>query len=90
MGGKKRALRTSHFVSGVVAGLVGVVKVGIEGGVGGRKYLDLAYLATCQMLIPPSLLAFSSASSKLLHFAALIAAPFAFLAAMCSSPVSWD
>ncbi len=90
MGGKKRAFSTSLLASGVVAGSVGTVRVGIEGGAGGRKLFDLADLARCQILFPPLLLAFSSASSKLLRFAALIAALLAFMADMYSSFASWD
>jgi hypothetical protein len=60
MGGKKRAFSTSHLVSGVVAGPVGAVRVGIEGGAGGWKLFDLAHLARCQIFFPPLLLAFSS------------------------------
>ncbi len=46
MGGKKRALRASHLASRVVAGPWGVVREGIEGGVGGRKLFDLAHFAS--------------------------------------------
>ncbi len=90
MGGEKRAFKASHLALGVVAGQVGAVRVGIEGGAGGRKLFDLAHLARCQILFPLSLLAFSSAYSKLLCFAALMAAPLDFLAAMYSSFASWD
>jgi hypothetical protein len=75
MGGKKWAFNISYLASGVVAGPVSAVKVGIEEGVGGRKLLDLAHLARRQMLFSPSLLAFSSASSKLLSFAAYLLRP---------------
>jgi hypothetical protein len=63
MGGKKGALSAPHFASGVVAGPVGDMRVGIEGGAGGRKLLDIALLARHKMFFSPSLLAFSSASS---------------------------
>jgi hypothetical protein len=68
------------LATGVVAGPWGVWRVGIEGGVGGRKLFDLAHFANLQKLFPPSLNAFSIASSKLCLFALLIAAPLALLA----------
>ncbi len=69
---------------------MGGVRVRNEGGVGGMKVLDFAHIASCHMLFLPSLLAFSSNSSKLLHFAAFIAAPLALLVALYSSSAQWD
>ncbi len=86
-GGKKRAFRASHLASCVVAGPWGVVRVGMEGGVGGRKLFDLAHLANLQKLFPLSLDAFSIASSKLRLFALLIAALMALLASRYSCQV---
>jgi hypothetical protein len=40
MGRKKRAFRASHMASSVVAGPWGLLREGIEGGVGGRKLFD--------------------------------------------------
>ncbi len=80
MGEKKRAFKALHLASGVVACPCGVVREGIEGGEGGRKHFDLAHLASLQKLIPPSLDAFSVASSTLHLFALLIASHLALQA----------
>jgi hypothetical protein len=62
IGSKKQAFSTSHLALEVVAGPVGAVNVGIEEGAGGRKFLDLAHLARCQIHFPLSLLVFCSTS----------------------------
>ncbi len=85
MGGTECAFKAPYLASGVVAWPVGAVRVGIEGGVGGRELMDLVNLARCRILFYPSLLVFSRASSELLCFAALIVTPLAFLATMSSS-----
>jgi hypothetical protein len=87
-GQKNPALRVSHLASSVVAEPSGVVREGIEGGVGGRKPSDLAHFASVQMLSPPSLHALSIASSKDFLFALLIAAPLALLASEYSCQAS--
>jgi hypothetical protein len=46
MGKKKRAFRVLHLASSIVAGPLGVVRKGIEGGVGGKKLPDLAHFAS--------------------------------------------
>jgi hypothetical protein len=83
-GGRKRELSASHLVSGVVAGPAGAVRVGMEVGAG------ISLFSKAPDALPSITTSISSASLKLLRFAALIAAPLAFLAALCSSLASWD
>ncbi len=63
MGRKKQASRASHLASSVAAGPWGVVREGIEGGVGRRKAFDLAQFASLQKLFPPFLHTLSISSS---------------------------
>ncbi len=52
---RKRALRSSHLASGVVASPWGVEREETEEGLGGRKLFDLAHFANLQKLFhPPS------------------------------------